>query len=500
MQNSLNLQQEAKVELAKRELARRKFEYYAPYMYTDYMENWHTKLICQALDKVVDGEIRFLIIEAPPRHSKSIHVSQLFPSFIVGKNPDHSVIVSSYSGDLATDHGRETRNLIKGKKYQNTFNTKLSPDSDSKSKWNTQKLDAKGKEWINAKGAYNAAGVGGSITGRGADVLIIDDPLKDREEADSEVIREARWKWLRSVARTRLSPKGAMVIMHTRWHEDDMIGRITDGEKTKESWIDYFDFLERGLDGNKWVRLTLKAIAEEDEAMRKKGEALWPKRYNLEELSDIKNSLGPYEWSALYQQEPVDDESREFKQAWFKQSTFEKLERMKTRKFATIDTALKAKEGADYTGVTRCWTTENEDWYVNGRRYRLDSRGIIDLVFMLHDEGFEVIGIEEGAWLLAVKPFFDEECKTRGVFPRVTTLKHNQVMKEVRIRGLVPRYTVGKIWHIESPDLEKELLAFPKGANDDVADSTSYLPQIIRYPKSQLYKQAQSRRRTNIGV
>lgn len=497
--NSLTLQEQANVELAKRELARRKFEYFAPYQYTDYLENWHTKLICQALDMVVQGKIRFLIIEAPPRHSKSIHVSQLFPAFVVGKNPDSSCIISSYSGDLATDHGRETRNLIKTQKYQNLFNTRLSPDSDSKSKWNTQRQDKNG-EWENAKGAYNAVGVGGSVTGRGADFFVIDDPFKDRAEADSEVIRDSRWKWLRSVARTRLSPEGAMIIMHTRWHEDDIIGRLTDGEKTKESWIDYYEFLQKGLCGHKWVRLTLKAIADEDELYRPAGEALWPSRYSLAELADIKASLGPYEWSALYQQAPVDDESREFKHEWFKQSTFEKVQLMRTRKFATIDTALRDVEGSDYTGVTRCWTTENEDWYVNGRRYRLDSRGVIDLIFTLHDEGFEEIGIEEGAFLHAVKPFLDEEKKKRGVFPRITPLKHNQTMKEVRIRGLVPRYAVGKIWHIESPDLEKELLAFPKGANDDVADSVAYLPQIIKYPKSVIPRQIAQRKRTNIAV
>lgn len=466
------MQEEAKRELAKRELARRRFRDFPSYVLPWYQTNWHTELICDALERVVAGEIRFLIIEAPPRHSKSIHVSQLFPAYVVGKNQDDSVIVASYSGDLATDHGRETRKIIQSAEYQNVFKTELAPDSSAKGKWNT-----------NGRGAYNAVGVGGSATGKGADFFVIDDPIKDRKEADSELIRNNVWGWLRSVARTRLSPKGAMIIMHTRWHEDDAIGRLTEGENTKETWVDYFDFLKDGLGGAKWVRLTLKAVADEDEQYRLKGEALWPQRYSLTELADIKASLGPYEWSALYQQEPVDDASREFKGNWFKSATFDEVEKMRTRKFASIDTALKNSDGADYTGVVRCWTVENQDWYVNGKRYRLDSKGILDLVFLLHDEGFEEIGIEEGAWLHAVKPFFDEECRKRGVFPRVAPLKHHSTMKEVRIRGLVPRYSVGKIYHIESPDLEKELLAFPKGANDDVADAEAYLPQIVKYPK-----------------
>lgn len=422
---------------------------------------------------MVEGKIRFLEIEAPPRHSKSIHVSQLFPAYVVGKNKNNDVIVSSYSGDLATDHGRETRNLINSEEYGLLFETKLAIDSSAKGKWNT-----------NGRGAYNAVGVGGSTTGKGADYFVIDDPFKDRKEADSELIRDERWKWLRSVARTRLSPKGAMIIMHTRWHEDDIIGRLTDGEGTKEPWIDYFDYIKSGLGEAKWVRLTLRAIAEEDEPYRAKGEVLWPERYPLSELEDIKRSLGPYEWSALYQQIPVDEASREFKQKWFKPATYEDLKSLNTRQFATIDTALRDKEGSDYTGVSRCWVAENNDWYLNSRRYRLNSRGIIDLIFTLHDEGCEQIGVEEGAFTYAVGPFLKEEMEKRGVFPRVVPLKHHGTMKEIRIRGLIPRFSVGKIYLIESPDLEKEALAFPKGAYDDALDSAAYLNQIAQPPTS----------------
>lgn len=471
---SLNVsQQEAKRELAKRELARRHFRYYPAYIYDGYQSNWHTELICDALERVLKGEIRFLFIEAPPRHSKSIHVSQLFPSYVVGKNKDDSVIVASYSSELAIDHGRETRNIIDSLVYQRLFDTRLAPDSAAKGKWNT-----------NGKGAYNALGVGGSATGRGADFFVVDDPFKDRAEADSEVIRDARWKWLRSVARTRLSPKGAMIIMHTRWHEDDIIGRLTDGED-KEKWVDYFDYLKNGLRDAKWVRLTLKAVATEDEEYRKEGEVLWPQRYPKEELMDIKSSIGPYEWSALYQQVPVDEENREFKKEWFKYRTLEQLEKMRIRKFATIDTALKDTNGSDYTGVVRNYVNDLNDWHFRAERYRLNSKGIIDLIFTLHNEGFEQIGIEEGAFTYAVEPFLQEEMKVRGNFPNVVMLKHHGKMKEVRIRGLVPRYSIGKIYHLEDAcdDLETEALSFPKGANDDVLDAAAYQLQIAQPPQ-----------------
>ena len=238
----------AKAELARRELASRHFLDFNRYIYEGYIESWHTNLLCDALERVLKGDIRFLIIEEPPRHSKSLHVSQLFPAYIVGKDHDDSIIVSSYSTDLALDHGRETRNIIASPEYQNIFKTRLAPDQGAKGKWNTT-----------GKGAYNAVGVGASVTGKGAKFFIVDDPFKDRKEADSQLIRDARFKWMRSVARTRLTPDGALIIMHTRWHDDDMIGRITnkDNPDTYEPWVDYFDFLAGKR--AKWVRLTLPA-------------------------------------------------------------------------------------------------------------------------------------------------------------------------------------------------------------------------------------------------
>lgn len=462
--------QEATKELAQRELARRHFRHFNRYIYEGYIESWHTRVLCDALESVLAGEIRFLMIEAPPRHSKSIHVSKLFPAFVMGKNRDHDVIVSSYSGDLATDHGRDTRNMVDSTEYQNLFETRLALDSSAKGKWNT-----------NGRGAYNAVGVGGSSTGKGADFFILDDPFKDRKEADSLVIREDRWKWWRSVARTRLSPTGAMVIMHTRWHEDDIIGRLTTGEE-KEEWVNYFEWLKGKR--AKWVRLTFAAIAEQEERYREKGEALWPQRYPLAELLDIQGTLGQYEWSALYQQKPVDDAAREFKAKYFKKRTMADLEKMVTRKFATIDTALTTTEEADFTGVTRNYVNKQNEFHFRSTRYKINSKAVIDLIFLLHDEGFEKIGIEKGAFTHAVKPFLEDEMKKRGKFPRVVMLEHKQTMKETRIRGLIPWYENGQIFHIEGEcnDLEQELLAFPKGTHDDCADSAAYQPEMSEIP------------------
>ena len=481
--------QEALAELAKRELSRRHFRHFCMYVDEDYLENWHTKLLCEALEKVESGDIRFLIIEAPPRHGKSRHVSQRFPAWVVGKEKDTDVIVASYSGDLATDHGRETRNLIETQKYQNVFKTHLAEDSSAKGKWNT-----------NGRGSYNAAGVGGSITGKGADFFIIDDYLKDRKEADSQVIREDRWKWFRSVARTRLSPQGAMVVMATRWHQDDLIGRITEGED-KEPWVDYFDYLNGAR--AKWVRLTLPAIAERDEPYRKSGEPLWKERYSLLELSDIKSSLGPYEWGALYQARPVDDANRKFKKEWFHYRTWAEVEKQRTRKFATIDPNLKKSDESDYCGVSRVYVNERGEWHVRSNRYRVDASEVINLIFLLHQEGFEKIGVEEGAFSYVVEPFLKEEMRKRGKFPNVVPLKHGGRMKETRIEGLVPWYNNKQVWHIvgECSELEEELLVFPRGTHDDCADSLAYAISIVEKPMPLARAFTPSnRKRTNIAL
>lgn len=455
-------------ELARRELARRKYLEFAKYVYTDYKTNWHIEKLAEALELVEEGKIRNLIIEAPPRHSKSLNVAQLFPAWAVGRDPSRDVIVASYSGDLASSHGRETRNLLEDRRYQNIFSTTLAADSTARGKWNT-----------NAGGSYNAVGVGGSATGKGADIFIIDDPIKDRKEADSKTIRDSLYDWFRSVARTRLSPTGAMIVMSTRWHEDDLQGRLL----SQDSSVSFEDF-KKGMPG-KWVRLTFKAIAEEDEEHRKKGEPLWASRYSLKELEDIKRSLGPYEFSALYQAHPVDDASREFKADWFQYRDPGEVLSGHIRRFATIDPNFKKSDDSDYCGVVRNYVNSDNQWNIRAERYRVNSKEVLDLIFQLHAEGFEKIGIEDSAFTFVVEPFLRDEMIKRGQFPHLVPLKHGGTQKEVRIRGLIPWYANGQIYHLSDSceKLEEELLSFPKGTHDDIADALAYQFQIAEAPQ-----------------
>lgn len=465
---SIELSKKAKAEKARREKARRHLKDFAQYTYDGYISGWHTDLICDALERLEKGEFRFLIIEAPPRHSKSLHVSQLFPAWVVGRDEDADVIVSSYSGDLATTHGRETRNLMNSKKYKNVFKTRLATDSTAKGKWNTS-----------GKGAYNAVGVGGSTTGKGAKFAIVDDSVKDRKEAESEIMREGVWDWFRSVLRTRLTPDGRICVMQTRWHLDDIIGRIL----SEDTSIDYFEFLEKGLQGNKWVRLRLPAIADVTEPYRQAGDALWPERYGLIELEDIKHSLGPYEFSALYQQNPINSENQEFKQHWFTPITHTEYAALKHRyRFLTVDTAISKKDTADYNGFVDNLITEDNMWHFKAWKKRLDPHEMINELFRLHlENNYTRIGIEETVYLMVIKPFIDEEMRKREIFLPIVPLKHNSTQKEIRIRGLVPRYAARSIKHVEGEcaELEYELLSFPLGKHDDVADAAAYQQQIL---------------------
>ncbi len=198
------------------------------------------------------------MIFMPPRHGKSELGSRRFPAWYLGRNPGKSIIAASYNSDLATDFGREVRNIVNAPEYGCVFESSLSADSKAANRWHTD-----------AGGIYVAAGVGTAVTGRGADIFLIDDPVKDREEADSEIKRQRVWDWYTSTAYTRLAPGGAIILIQTRWNEDDLGGRLLEAQ-------------EAG--GDKWEVLDLPAIRDD-------GSALWPDRYSVEALERIKAAI-----------------------------------------------------------------------------------------------------------------------------------------------------------------------------------------------------------------
>ena len=421
--------------------------------------NWHLEVIAKELEHVEkygDRDYKILLVSVPPRHGKSTICSINFPAWYLGKNPDREIITASYSGELAQDFGANTRTLVDSAEYRNVFDLKLKEDERSKAKWKTHK-----------GGSYTSVGVGGAITGRGANVLLIDDPLKNREEADSEVTRRSVWSWFTSTAYTRLEPNAVIVIILTRWHMDDLTGRIlAHPELSKRCKIILFP-----------------AIAEKQEEFRGIGEALWPMRYPMEVLMDIKATIGPYDWQSLYQQTPILSENQEFKNEWIKTATHQEVDAMDTRNFLTIDTAMSKINVSDSTGFTLNRVSKENKWYLKSWKAKLNPEELVNTIFNLYETTkprIEKIGIEKTTYTVGLKPYLDNEQRKRNLHLPIVELKHNQVNKIVRIRGLIPRYSAGSIYHIvgECRELEEEMLTFPVGRFDDCLDSLAYMLQI----------------------
>ncbi len=435
---------------------------------SEYQDTWFHETMAiifqSVLKKVENGEDARVLLTVPPRHGKSEMATMKFPAWMLGKHPEWPIMVASYSGDLAVDFGQGTREIMQSLAYQEIFETRLRADTQAKGKWMTEE-----------GGGYMAAGAGGAITGKGFKIGIVDDIFKNREEAESETIRDSRWDWYRSTFYTRQEGNTAIIVIGTRWHTDDVIGRIIEKQKQDEDeGVEEYD---------KWTEIKFPAIAIENEDFRKKGEALWPAKFSVDKLRKTENTLGPYEFAALYQANPITSENQEFKEEWFKSRSWAEVEALDTRKFATIDPGGKGIEN-DNTGIIRNYIDRQNKWNLKAMGVRFDSKELLEHIFKLHDEGFEKIGIEETVYLKAVEPFYRDACVKRNKFPNIVPIKQPATQKEVRIRGLIPRYSNGGIYHIENSckDLENELIVFPRGAHDDVPDALAMQNEITEVP------------------
>jgi hypothetical protein len=310
------------MEMKRRIRSRTELLHFAQYTMPSYQVGHMHKLICEKMEAVERGECKRLMIFTPPRHGKSELVSKRFPAWYLGRNPHKQIISASYGADLANDFGRDVRNIVSDNSFQVLFpGVKLAEDSQAKNRWHT-----------NYGGSYVAAGVGSPITGRGADILNIDDPVKDRADAESETVRNNIWNWYTSTAYTRLMPGGSVILTMTRWHEDDLAGRLLRKQQD---------------DGDQWDVLCLPAIDEH-------GRALWPERYDEEELNKKRNAIGNRDFESLYQQNPKPDGSSFFdvKNVLADDGSPFKFNEQCDAVFAVIDSAVKTGRGHDGTAIT----------------------------------------------------------------------------------------------------------------------------------------------------
>lgn len=357
----------------------------------DYQVNWHHRLICEYLDRFVSGDIKRLLVFAPPRHGKSELVSRRLPAYILGKYPDDALIACSYGADLASRMNRDVQRIIDDDLYRKLFPaTKLSRSNiRTVATTGTYLRNTDIFEIVGHSGVYRSAGVGGGITGMGFNWGIIDDPIKNRKEANSFTTRNATWEWFVSTFYTRQEKDAAILITLTRYHIDDMAGRIL---KAAED-----------LGGEEWTVLNIPAILEKEPPPydpRQIGEPLWSEKYDLTKLKRIEKTIGPFEWSAQYQQNPVPAAGGIFKRAWF--GTPLDVCPQIIRQVRYWDLAMSARTSADYTVGVKMGEGLDGHWYImDVVRDRIDWGDLTDFMarVILLDSGLVTQGIEKTAYM-----------------------------------------------------------------------------------------------------
>jgi hypothetical protein len=420
----------------------------------------HLDILDQTLMRVSRGELTRVIVTMPPRHGKSERVSKKFPAWHVGRNPDDEIIVSSYSLSLARDFSIIARDTLK-ERGKRIFGNELSSNKQAGESWGIE----------GHRGGVNAAGVGGPITGKGARIAIIDDPFKNHEEANSEVTRETVWNWYTTTLYTRLTPDGRIIIVMTRWHEDDLVGRLLKKEA---------DEIREGTHiGEKWTVINFPAIAEGDDYLgRNEGDPLWPEfGFNKDKLLQIKADVGSYVFNALYQQRPSAAGGTIFKRThfrYFREETIhnqtyfiageKRFKKLDCWVFQTVDTANSEKTINDYFAVSTWYVTPDQDllWY---EAYRTHITGP-DQKPLMKEQNYRY------------RPRFQAvEDKTFG------TNLIQEMDKVTRSLVIAARYEVGKVYHRENminlTDVEDELLSFPRGKNDDMVDTASMAGETV---------------------
>lgn len=411
----------------------------------------HHELIISRLEAVERGELSRLMIFLPPRHGKSLLASALFPSWFLGRHPNRNVAFASFGQELSDKFGRQVRNLVAAPLHRAIFpECIMSEDSTAAHCFTTSQ-----------GGGYVGVGRGGPLTGRGADLLILDDLVKDHQEASSETVRRASWEWFTSVAYTRLEPGGAIILIQTRWHQDDLAGRILANNS-----------------GEDWEVLSLPAIAEHGESFRREGEALWPERFGLAELARIRAAVGERVFASLYQQKPSAAEGVIFRREWWNTYT-PPPECQLIRVVQSWDTAFKEGAQNDFSVCTTWGVSESCYFLLNLWRDRAEfpalKRKMIDLAREWNPTEILVEDRASGQSLI-------QELNSSTLLPIIAVKPDAD--KQSRAQAITPMIEAGKIFLPENErwvqDFLDEMSSFPNGTHDDIVDSTSQAINHLR--------------------
>ena len=417
------------------------FMSFVKYVWPDFIEGSHHKIMSEKFNKVATGQLKRVIINMAPRHTKSEFASYLLPSWMIGKNPKLKIIQATHTTELAVRFGRKAKNLIDSQEYQKIFQTKLREDSKAAGRWET-----------NEGGEYFAAGVGGSITGRGADLLIIDDPHSEQDALNTNAL-ERTWEWYTSGPRQRLQPGGVIVVVMTRWNTKDLTGRLINSQKEAKA--------------DQWEVIEFPAILPNDKP-------LWPEYWKLEELEGVKASLAIGKWNAQYQQNPTAEEGSIIKREWWQ--LWDKDLPPLYHVIQSYDTAFLKKETADYSAITTWgvfYPTEDSgpnlillDVVKDRFEFPELRRVALEQYNYWKPESVIVEGKASGMPLTF-------ELRKQGI-PVINYTPSRGNDKHARVNAVAPLFESGQIWATDdkfSEEVIEECAAFPYGDHDDLVDS-----------------------------
>jgi predicted phage terminase large subunit-like protein len=397
-----------------------------------------------------------LLITCPPRHGKSLLTSVLFPAYVMGRHPDWPIIHTSYTAELSNDFSRAVRDLLPEPEYQQVF-PGVFPAKNSKG---VKRWGIEGR-----RGAFVSVGIGGPLTGRGAKILLIDDPLKNRQAADSAVVRKMQRDWYGSTAYTRLEKGGGVLLILTRWVVEDLGGYVTTGAGADTPPADM----------SRWQILNLPAIAEANDPLgRAPGEALWPEKYDETALALLRGTLPTRDWLALYQQRPVAESGNLLEVDKIQHRVLSTEQRAELTIYQAWDLAISAKASADYT-VCATWGIDGDmnAYLLDLYRARITFHETIQMMGKLGEAWQpQKIGIETAGYQSAA---FQEASRAHMLpFREVKPDKD----KATRATLLAARIAAGKVFADRTAPwwrtFEEEAKAFPVGEHDDMVDASVY--------------------------
>lgn len=498
----------AQAELASRILAKRRLIPFTQRINPRYDAGWVHQDIARRLERfsreVAEGKSPRLMILMPPRHGKSELASRMFPAWHLGHNPDHEIIACSYNVSLAMSFSRKVKEVFNDPAYQSVFQTRLHPDFQANEEWGI----------LGTRGGYVAAGVGGGITGKGAHVLLIDDPIKNAEEADSAETREKLWDWYGSTAYTRLAPGGGVLVIQTWWHDDDLAGKLQQAMAIDEE-ADQFEIVKYPAiaEADEWldpvtdeiVRIThsevvapnlfheelpafaraakmgIDVITRSLKFLRAKGGALHPQRYDERKLHSIKKTIPARFWAALYQQNPVPDDGAYFTKEQFRQASLPPLRRANV--YVAFDFAISEKKQNDYTVGVVGLQDENDVLHVaEVMRFKSgDGMFIVESILNLCQKWYSpnlILGFEDGQIFRAIESLLKKRMRERKFYPSTQLLKPI-TDKMARARPLQGRMQQGMVSFAEAAQwydtARAEMLRFPAGVHDDQVDALAWM-------------------------